>query len=118
MSTELFSSGRANALCSGNQGLDFRYVNREGFGWTNASFQIGLQCLTTGMRRAVAACTSPWDYFGFPAPQIDKVLPSAPVPDEHAPKPPKPAERRASDVRQVPTLQQSIAQLKGMSLSS
>jgi hypothetical protein len=53
---------------SGNQGVDFRYVPREGFGWmngklflwgelTSAAYQVGLQCLTTGMRRAVAACT-------------------------------------------------------------
>jgi hypothetical protein len=41
----------------GNQGLDFKLVPREGFGWTNSSFQLGLMFLTTGMRRAVAACT-------------------------------------------------------------
>ena len=65
----------------GNQGLDFKLLNREGFAWTNcewgseqersigtclltlrvcptASFQIGLHFLTTGMRRAVATLTS------------------------------------------------------------
>lgn len=47
----------------GNQGLDFKLVPREGFGWTNASFQIGLHFITTGMRRAVAACTPPDVYF-------------------------------------------------------
>mgnify|MGYP002718936838 FL=1 len=59
----------------GNQGLDFKMLNREGFAWTNckrilqftascaqspcpsASFQLGLHFLSTGMRRAVAACT-------------------------------------------------------------
>lgn len=55
---------------SGNQGLDFRYINREGFGWSNASFQVGLQCLTPGMRRAVAAGIPPWDYFGLPTPDL------------------------------------------------
>ena len=41
---------------SGNQGTDFRYVPREGFGWMNAAYQVGLQFLSIGMRRAVAAC--------------------------------------------------------------
>lgn len=30
----------------GNQGLDFKFVAREGFGWTNASFQVGVSFLT------------------------------------------------------------------------
>lgn len=29
----------------GNQGAEFRYVPREGFGWTNASYQVGLALL-------------------------------------------------------------------------
>jgi alpha,alpha-trehalase len=32
----------------GNQGLDFKFVAREGFGWTNASFQVGVSFLTYG----------------------------------------------------------------------
>ncbi|UOH81456.1 hypothetical protein LQV05_004127 [Cryptococcus neoformans] len=54
----------------GNQGIDFRYVPREGFGWMNAAYQIGLQCLSTGMRRAVAACVPPWVFFNLPAPDF------------------------------------------------
>jgi hypothetical protein len=41
---------------SGNQGTDFRYVPREGFGWMNSAYQVGLQFLSVGMRRALAAC--------------------------------------------------------------
>ncbi|KAH9998930.1 glycoside hydrolase family 37 protein [Russula vinacea] len=43
----------------GNQGIDFKMVPREGFGWMNAAYQVGLSFLTNHMRRAVAACTSP-----------------------------------------------------------
>ena len=48
----------------GNQGIDFKMVPREGFGWMNAAYQVGLSFLTTHMRRAVAACTSPEVFFG------------------------------------------------------
>jgi alpha,alpha-trehalase len=34
----------------GNVGTDFSYITREGFGWTNASYQIGLQLLTPSLR--------------------------------------------------------------------
>ncbi|EJU04826.1 alpha trehalase [Dacryopinax primogenitus] len=47
----------------GNQGIDFKMVPREGFGWMNAAYQVGLHYLTTHMRRAVAACTSPEVFF-------------------------------------------------------
>ena len=47
----------------GNQGTQFAYVPREGFGWTNASFQVGLTYLTSHMRKAVAACQHPDDFF-------------------------------------------------------
>jgi len=56
----------------GNQGTDFKYIPREGFGWMNAAFQIGLQCLSTGMRRAVAALVPPWVYFNLPAPDFSR----------------------------------------------
>ena len=56
-------------------------VPREGFGWMNgkrapavvifiahshvpAAYQVGLTYLSTGMRRAVSACTSPEVFFG------------------------------------------------------
>jgi len=66
----------------GNQGVDFKMVPREGFGWMNgtsdlsffslpvlttrfaAAYQVGLSFLTNHMRRAVAACTSPEVFFG------------------------------------------------------
>ncbi|KAK4684481.1 alpha,alpha-trehalase, partial [Tremellales sp. Uapishka_1] len=54
----------------GNQGVDFKYVPREGFGWMNAAYQVGLNCLSTQMRRAVAACTPPWVIFNLPAPDF------------------------------------------------
>jgi len=47
----------------GNQGIDFKMVPREGFGWMNAAYQVGLSFLTTHMRRAVAACMSPEVFF-------------------------------------------------------
>lgn len=68
----------------GNQGVDFKMVPREGFGWMNgkkllsttcmdghinmsslAAYQVGLSFLTTHMRRAVAALTSPEVFFGL-----------------------------------------------------
>lgn len=64
----------------GNQGIDFKMVPREGFGWMNgqmsfvlrdcnayicliAAYQVGLSFMTIHMRRAVAACTSPAVFF-------------------------------------------------------
>ena len=47
----------------GNQGTDFHFVPREGFGWMNASFQFGHTFLTSHMRKAVAACQHPDDFF-------------------------------------------------------
>lgn len=43
----------------GNVGIDFKCVPREGFGWMNASYQVGLSYLTTNMRRALGTCTLP-----------------------------------------------------------
>ncbi|KAG1472487.1 hypothetical protein G6F56_001509 [Rhizopus delemar] len=43
----------------GNVGVDFKYVPREGFGWMNASYQIGLSILTKQLRRALGTCTPP-----------------------------------------------------------
>lgn len=47
----------------GNQGTEFNYVPREGFGWMNASFQVGLTYMTSHMRKAVAACQPPESFF-------------------------------------------------------
>ncbi|KAI9317391.1 trehalase-domain-containing protein [Dichotomocladium elegans] len=43
----------------GNVGVDFKFVPREGFGWMNSSYQIGLTYLNTQMRRALGTCTVP-----------------------------------------------------------
>ncbi|KAG0170044.1 alpha,alpha-trehalase nth1 [Apophysomyces sp. BC1034] len=47
----------------GNVGVDFKYVPREGFGWMNASYQIGLSLINTQMRRALGTCTLPDLFF-------------------------------------------------------
>ncbi|ODQ50307.1 trehalase [Saitoella complicata NRRL Y-17804] len=48
----------------GNQGLDFKGVAREGFGWVNASYQVGLSQYTTSrMRRALGAIVHPDVFF-------------------------------------------------------
>ncbi|KAI9483504.1 MAG: trehalase-domain-containing protein [Benjaminiella poitrasii] len=47
----------------GNVGVDFKYVPREGFGWMNASYQIGLSIITKQMRRALGTCTRPDIFF-------------------------------------------------------
>lgn len=47
----------------GNVGVDFKFVPREGFGWMNSSYQIGLSYLTNHMRRALGTCTSPELFF-------------------------------------------------------
>ncbi len=35
----------------GNVGIKFAYVTKEGFGWTNASYQVGLKLLPSELRR-------------------------------------------------------------------
>lgn len=47
----------------GNVGTTFKYIPKEGFGWMNASFQIGLSLLTTHMRRALGTVTAPETFF-------------------------------------------------------
>ncbi|KAI8868087.1 neutral trehalase, partial [Ramicandelaber brevisporus] len=41
----------------GNVGTDFKLVPREGFGWMNSSYQLGLTYLTQHMRRALGTLT-------------------------------------------------------------
>ncbi|KAI9151163.1 alpha,alpha-trehalase nth1 [Blastocladiella emersonii ATCC 22665] len=43
----------------GNVGTDFKYVPREGFGWMNASYQVGLTYLDTGLRRKLGVLSPP-----------------------------------------------------------
>ncbi|KAJ1800139.1 alpha,alpha-trehalase nth1 [Coemansia sp. RSA 2399] len=47
----------------GNVGSDFKKVVREGFGWMNASYQVGLTYLTSHMRRALGTLTPPDVFF-------------------------------------------------------
>lgn len=47
----------------GNVGTDFKFVPREGFGWMNAAYQIGLNMINTQMRRALGTCTNPDLFF-------------------------------------------------------
>ncbi|KAK9447111.1 trehalase-domain-containing protein [Limtongia smithiae] len=43
----------------GNQGADFKGVAKEGFGWVNASYSLGLTLIGSHARRALGACTPP-----------------------------------------------------------
>lgn len=47
----------------GNQGGDIKGVAREGFGWVNASFSIGLSYCDTHMRRGLGTVTPPDLFF-------------------------------------------------------
>lgn len=46
----------------GNQGADFKGVAREGFGWVNASYVLGMTMVHAHMRRALGALTE-WDTY-------------------------------------------------------
>ena len=39
----------------GNVGTQFEYITREGFGWMNASYQVGLALLSPGQRTHLEA---------------------------------------------------------------
>ncbi|MFC1485644.1 trehalase family glycosidase [Candidatus Latescibacterota bacterium] len=43
----------------GNVGTDFSYITREGFGWMNASYQVGLNRLPADLRRHLERLTPP-----------------------------------------------------------
>ncbi len=43
----------------GNQGTDFEYISREGFGWMNASFQFGMQLLDKNLKTELNNLTHP-----------------------------------------------------------
>jgi hypothetical protein len=47
----------------GNVGVDFKFIPREGFGWMNSSFEVGLSYCTTYMRRALGALVHPDRFF-------------------------------------------------------
>jgi len=48
----------------GNVGLDFRLVPREGFGWMNASYQVGQEYLTLLEQRALGTLVPPDTLYG------------------------------------------------------
>ena len=43
----------------GNVGSDFSYITKEGFGWTNASYQLGLKFLSPNMRARLETDVAP-----------------------------------------------------------
>jgi alpha,alpha-trehalase len=47
----------------GNQGTDFEYITREGFGWMNASFQYGFKLLNSDLKLNLNKLTSPEKLF-------------------------------------------------------
>jgi alpha,alpha-trehalase len=49
----------------GNVGTTFAYITREGFGWTNASYQTGLSLLPGRYRKLLGDLVSPeWIFAG------------------------------------------------------
>jgi alpha,alpha-trehalase len=49
----------------GNVGSDFSYITREGFGWMNASFQLGRQQLPKELLDALLRLVPPEDIAAF-----------------------------------------------------
>jgi alpha,alpha-trehalase len=47
----------------GNQGTDFEYITREGFGWMNASFQLGMQLLKEDLKQHLNQLVHPENLF-------------------------------------------------------
>jgi alpha,alpha-trehalase len=47
----------------GNVGTEFQFMSREGFGWMNASFQVGLSYLTNYQIRGLGALIPPESFF-------------------------------------------------------
>ncbi|WP_395051258.1 trehalase family glycosidase [Flavobacterium sp.] len=47
----------------GNQGTDFEYISREGFGWMNASFQLGLSLLNKDLKTKLNQLINPNELF-------------------------------------------------------
>ncbi len=44
-------------------GTEFDYITREGFGWMNASYQLGLSLLPDDLRASLEAGTPPEELF-------------------------------------------------------
>ncbi|KAG0343337.1 alpha,alpha-trehalase nth1 [Podila humilis] len=49
----------------GNVGVDFKFIPREGFGWMNASYQVGLGYMDRRLRRALGAVMEPCSVFDY-----------------------------------------------------
>lgn len=47
----------------GNQGADFKGVAKEGFGWVNSSYIIGLEYMNAHARRGLGSCIPPVPFF-------------------------------------------------------
>lgn len=47
----------------GNQGADFKGVAKEGFGWVNSSYVLGLKYMSNHAKRALATCVPPVPFF-------------------------------------------------------
>ncbi|ORX53344.1 trehalase-domain-containing protein [Piromyces finnis] len=47
----------------GNVGVDFKCLSREGFGWMNASFEVGITYLSKEQKMALGALIHPDQYF-------------------------------------------------------
>lgn len=47
----------------GNQGADFKGFAKEGFGWVNASYLLGLEYLDIHAKKALGACIPPMPFF-------------------------------------------------------
>ena len=50
----------------GNVGTEFEYITKEGFGWMNASFVVGLELLPDSLRGSLEDMVPPEDVFGSP----------------------------------------------------
>jgi alpha,alpha-trehalase len=48
----------------GNVGTEFEYITREGFGWMNASYQVGLSLLDPALKVELAQLSPPEGLFG------------------------------------------------------
>ena len=58
----------------GNVGTEFKYISREGFGWMNASFQVGLSYLTSHQIRGLGALIPPETFFRRELQEMQKPL--------------------------------------------
>lgn len=57
----------------GNQGADFKGVAREGFGWVNSSYILGLEYMNNHAKRALGACIPPVPFFNSLKPSEKKL---------------------------------------------